>query len=107
MRFFLGKDPFTGISRWMDHNPDTDITTEYASQDFTHEIEASREMANDPEHWKRGVKAEMAHYAHIPAILLEKWALMGVNINDSAALIEMVNKPEYSYLKTTTAKHRA
>ena len=43
----------------------------------------------------------MAHYAHIPNIILEKWANMGVNIANPDALVEMVNKPEWGYLKTT------
>lgn len=106
MRFLLGTDPYTGISRWMDYDPVTDTTTEFAESDVTHEVDASKYLQNDPDYWKKGVKDEFAQYAHIPAILLEKWANMGVDINDTAALIEMVNKPEYSYLKTTTAHHR-
>jgi len=105
MRYFLGTDPFTGISRWMDYDPLTDVTTEYAEQDFSHELEASKTLQNDPEYWKKGVKDEMAHYCHIPAIILEKWALMGVDINDTESLVKMVNKPEYANLKTTTARH--
>lgn len=105
MRYFLGKDPISGISRWMDYDPLTDTTTEHAEQYIGHEVEASKQLQNDPEYWKKGVKDEMAHYCHIPAIILEKWALMGVDINDTESLVKMVNKPEYSYLKTTTARH--
>jgi hypothetical protein len=32
---------------------------------------------------------------------------MGVNIGDPKALIEMVNKPEWKYLKTTDKVHVA
>lgn len=105
MRYFLGTDPFTGISRWMDYDPVTDETTEYAESDVTHEVDASKYLQNDPEYWKQGVKDEFAHYAHIPTILLEKWANEGVDINDAKALLKKVNHPDYAYLKTTTKRH--
>lgn len=100
---FLDKDPFTGIERWMQYDPETDTLTESASADVEANLEHSRRLQNDPEHWKKGVKNEMAHYAHIPNILLEVWANQGVDINDNQALFDMVNKPEYAYLRTTTA----
>lgn len=105
MKFLL--DSGNGITRWMEYDYATDTTTEYAEQDFTPEIEATKSLQNDPEYWKDGVKNEFAHYGHIPVILLEKWSNEGVDINDMQALFQMINKPEYSYLKTTTKNHRA
>jgi hypothetical protein len=35
--------------------------------DVSPEVDASREIAKDNEHWKKGVKNSWAHYAHIPA----------------------------------------
>jgi hypothetical protein len=101
---FLSKDPLTGITRWMQYDPMTDTLTEKAEADTTQNLEHSNSLRNDEDYWKKGVKNEMAHYAHIPNILLEKWANEGVDINDNQALFDMVNKPEYAYLKTTT-KH--
>lgn len=89
----------------MDYDPTTRETVEFAQADVSHEVEASRQMQNNDEFWKYGVKNEMALYAHIPAILLEKWMREGVDTNDTQALLKMVNKPEYSYLKTTTKVH--
>lgn len=102
---FLSKDPNTGIERWMEYDYETDTLKEYAFADVTAEVEASKYFAKDDDYWKQGVKDEMAHYAHIPAIILEKWANEGVDINDRQALFQMVNKPEYAYLKTTTKYH--
>lgn len=107
MRRLISQDPLTGISRWVEYDADTDTLTEYSEQDVTRELEASKYLQNDPDYWKNGVKDEMAHYAHIPNILLEKWMREGVDITDNAALFAMVNKPEYAYLKVTTAYHRA
>lgn len=102
---FLSKDPVTGIERWMSYDYETDTVTEFATADVSHEVEASKHFAKDDDYWKQGVKDEMVHYAHIPAILLEQWANQGVDINDRQALFSMVNKPEYAYLKTTTKYH--
>ena len=99
---FLGKDQFTGISRFGHHDTLTGQWTEKAEADTTADIDFSRNLANDDDYWKKGVKDEMAHYAHIPNILLEKWHNEGVDINDNQALFKMVNKPEYAYLRTTT-----
>lgn len=103
MRWFLGSS--NGINRWMEYDYETDTTREFAEADVSHEVEASKALQNDDEYWKKGVKNEMAHYAHIPAILLEKWANEGVDINDSQALLKKVNHPDYAYLRTTTKRH--
>jgi hypothetical protein len=105
VKYFLGKDPISGISRYMEYDSLTDTTTEYAEQDIAHEVEASKQLQNNDEFWKQGVKDEFAMYAHIPAILLEKWAMEGVDINDAKALIKKVNNPDYAYLRTTTKRH--
>jgi len=105
MRYFLGYDPLTGIKRWMDYDPLTDTTTEFAEADVTTALDVTNDLRNDDDYWKTGVKNSYAHYASIPAILLEKWTREGVNINDSQALLDMVNKPEYAYLKVTRKTH--
>ena len=85
----------------MDFDPATGIVTEYAEGDAQAGVDHATALRNDDDHWKNGVKNDMAHYAHIPNIVLEKWANMGVNIANPDALVEMVNKPEWGYLKTT------
>ena len=102
---FLSRE--AGITRWCQYDPVTDTLYEWAEADVEPQIEASRQLQNDTDYWKQGVKREMAHYAHIPNILLEKWANEGVDIRDSSALFAMVNKPEYAYLKTTAKVHIA
>jgi hypothetical protein len=100
---FLDKDPFTGIERWMTYDPETRELTETANADVEPNLEFSKSLARDDDYWKQGVKKEMAHYAHIPNILIEKWANEGVDVNDNRELFRMVNKPEYAYLRTTAA----
>ena len=91
--------------RWVEYDPLTKELHEGATADTSANLEFSRGLQNDEDYWKQGVKNEMAHYAHIPNILLEQWMRMGVDVNDTDALIAMVNKPEYSYLRTTTKRH--
>ena len=105
MRYFLGKDPVSGITRWMDYDPLTDTTTEYAEQDVNTALDVTNDLRNDEQYWKDGVKKGMAHYASIPALLLEDWARKGVNINEPEELVKMVNRPEYAYLRVTTKIH--
>lgn len=97
----ISKDGFTGITRRGEYDSLTREWRESAEADVEPNLEFSRGLQNDDDYWKDGVKKDMAHYAHIPNILLEKWALEGVDINDNQALFEMVNKPEYAYLRTT------
>lgn len=101
MRRFLEYDDFSGIMRWVDFDPATGMMTEYSYGDAQGAIDHATRLRNDPEHWKKGVKNNIAHYAYIPDIVLLKWHTMGVNLGNPDALVEMVNKPEWSYLKTT------
>ena len=100
-RRFLEYDQMTGITRSMDFDPATGKITEYAEGDAQAGLDHATSLRNNDDYWKNGVKNDMAHYAHIPNIILEKWANMGVNIANPDALVEMVNKPEWGYLKTT------
>lgn len=105
MKRFLSSDPFTGIMRWVEYDSLTDELHESAVADAEPNIEYAKALRNDEDYWKQGVKKDMAHYAHIPNILLEQWIRLGVDVNDPDALIAMVNKPEYAYLRTTTKRH--
>lgn len=103
----LEYDPYTGIKTYFssDGKDLMDWTFRYEFDDQAHHIDFSKALQNDPDYWKQGVKNDKAHYAHIPDAILLKWHTEGVNINDPQALFEMVNKREYSYLKTTNKVH--
>ena len=103
----LEHDKWSGITTYFDYDPLTDTTTLKHVGDVTNQIEASKTLQNDAEYTKKQLKQDQLHYAHIPDAILLQWHGMGVNIKDSQALFEMVNKPEWSYLKTTTLHHKA
>lgn len=67
-------------------------------EDVSHEVDASRELQKDDDHWKDGVRTSWLHAAHIPDAILLQWHIAGVNINDPKELLRMVQRPEYRYL---------
>jgi hypothetical protein len=71
----------------------------YEFDDVSANVDYSRGLQKEPDHWKEGVKKDMVHYAHIPPSILLKWHFEGVNINNPRALINRVNQREWSYLK--------
>lgn len=75
--------------------------------DVSPEVDASRELAKDQDHWKNGVKNSWLHYAHIPDALLLKWHTEGIDINNPSELTRMVNRAEYAYLRCTPKIHVA
>lgn len=106
---FLDYDPFTGLAQYIHYDAATDETHIETVQDATrlnNEVDASKSLQNDDDYTKAGLKNEMLHYAHIPAGVLMNWFALGIDINDRKTLIKMVNKPEYSYLKTTRLLHK-
>jgi hypothetical protein len=62
------------------------------------QLEASRALQKDDDHWKKGVKKDFVHAAHIPDSILLKWHAMGVDINRPKELLKMVQKREWRYL---------
>ena len=106
MRKLVDYDPFTKTFTYHHFDHDNKETVIETVQDTRPHVELSKALQNT-DSWAYGVKNSMAQYAHIPDSVLVTWKSMGVDINDSKELFRMVNKPEYSYLKTTTKFHKA
>jgi hypothetical protein len=102
----LDYDPFTGVRTYFSSDDKgKDWTFTYKYDPVTYELDASKSIQNNDDHWKDGVKESWLHYAHIPDQVLHQWAIAGVNINDPKELLKMVNKPEYRYLKLVDKVH--
>lgn len=102
----IDRDPFSGVATWWRWDALTNQAEWKRVQDVEPSLEFSKALAKDETYSKDGISDSMWHYAHIPNMVLEKWATMGVDINEPSELRKMVNKPEWSYLKTTTGQHR-
>lgn len=98
-------DPVTGIRTFMSVGPKGEWQFRHEFESVKVELEASKALAKDEDHWKSGVKGGLVHYAHIPDSVLFKWHCEGVDLKDKKALFEMVNKPEWSYLKCVDKFH--
>lgn len=100
-------DPITGTRTYFSSEGKNldDWTFRYEFTSVAPELEASKALQNDDDHWKDGVKEGMIHYAHIPDSLLLKWHTEGVNIQNNAELFAKVNAREYSYLKCVDKIH--
>lgn len=117
MKKIKNDHPFAN-ERLLDYDPINGVKTFHSSagkageiwairqefEDVSPEVDASRVLGNDPEHWKGGVKKSWLHYAHIPDSLLLNWHVQGININNPRELTRMVNRPEYAYLRCTGSK---
>lgn len=112
MKVIKNANPYSG-ERLLDYNPYSGVKTFFSSEgkrgerwairqefvgDLSPEVDASRELQKDDDHWKNGVKNGWLHAAHIPDAILLKWHVMGVNINEPKELLRMVQRPEWRYL---------
>jgi hypothetical protein len=111
MKIIKNDHPYQ-YERLLDYDPWSGVRTYFSSdgkegenwairQEFESvypELEASKALQKDDDHWRRGVKKSWVHAAHIPDSILLKWHIDGVDINDPKELARMVSKPEWSYL---------
>jgi len=105
----LDVDPISGTKTFFSSHGKNleDWTYRYEFASVAPELEGSRGLQKDRDHWKKGVKQGIVHYAHIPDSLLLKWHIEGVNINNKTELFAKVNSREYSYLKCVDKIHVA
>ena len=108
---FVDYDPLSGNTTYVDYNAVTDTTTvitEFA--DLEPLLDRNKALANEDEYTKRGIKEDFWHYSTIPASIEMKWLVeLGVNIhnrNHNKKVWQLINSPEYRYLKTTAKYHQ-
>lgn len=94
---------------WHDYDPVTDETTIGYTADSTPILELNKAMAKDRDFSKQGMKREFWMYASIPAAVQVDWLLnRGVDIHNrdhAKKVFQLLNDPEYQYLKTTEGHH--
>lgn len=107
---FVDYNPMTGLTTYFDYDHSTDKTIVGYEQDVSLIIDTNKRLQNDEDYSRQGIKNEWWHYASYPAIIIQKWLTeYGVNVfdkNHDRRVVELTNRPEYRYLKTTTKMHR-
>ena len=105
----LSVDPLTGLMTWHSYDPLTDETIISYTADSSPILEGNKMMANDADYTKQGIKQEFWHYATIPVEVQMDWLInKGVDIynpDHSKKISELLNDPDYRYLKTTHKHH--
>lgn len=107
----LSYDPLTGVEEIFHYDPITDTTYLETKQDVEPILDVNKDLQNDDDYWKKGVKNDMAHYASIPIVVQMKWlSEYGMNNwpmkpGNEKLLFRLLNSPEWRYLKTTNKIH--
>lgn len=103
-------DPMSKLTTYTEYDPVSDTTKVGCEQDVSSLLEINKNLQNNEDYSKQGIKEGWWHYASYPAIIIEKWLNeYGVNVFDrdhQKKVLELTNRPEYRYLKTTTKMHR-
>ena len=106
----LSTDPVTGLMTWHDYDPLTDEMTIGYSADSTPILERNKVLQNDTDFSKKGIKQEFWKYAEIPVEVQLDWLInKGIDVynkDHTKKAFELVNDPEYKYLKTTSGYHK-
>lgn len=106
----LDVDPVTGLMTWHDYDPATDTTTISYSADSKPVLEQNKAKANDRDFSRQGIKQEFWMYASIPIEVQLDWLInKGVDVNNkdhAKKMFELLNDPDYKYLKTTAGYHK-
>jgi hypothetical protein len=105
----LSRDPLTGLLTYHQYDDATDETLISYDAPSAPIIERNKTLQNDPDHWKRGVKNDFAHYAEIPVMVQMDW-LVNKKVDclkkeDGKKMFSLLNDRDYSYLKVTTKVH--
>ena len=109
MKRLLDYDPLTGVSCWFEYQHAEDRMVLTHTQDVSSILDANKAQANDDDKTKRGWKNDWWKYASVPAIVEIEWMQKyGVKIDNPAhskKVFQLLNHPDYRYLKTTAKVH--
>lgn len=110
MRRLISNDPLTGIDTFHEYDSQTDETRIIHIGDSEPYLEENKRLANDNEYTKKGIKNGWLKYASIPPAfqvhLLIHHGLDVYNKEHGAAIGNLMNDPQYRFLKTTSKHHK-
>ena len=109
----LDYDPDTGVSEYFHYDAHTDTTVVETVQDVEPILNRNKDLTNDEDYTKVGMKKEMWHYASIPLVVQMRWLNeygmenWPMHPHNKDLLFRLLNSPEWRYLKTTGKIHVA
>ena len=109
MKQLLDYDPIRGMSCFMEVDHATNKLMLTHEQDVGKIIDANKNDANDIDKTRRGWKQDWWKYASIPAIVEVQWLQkFGVSLDNPGhkkKIFQLLNHPDYKYLKSTSKVH--
>ena len=103
----LDYDPLSGVAVTFDYGADDQLVITH-SQDVSQFLDRSQVLANDDEYSKLGIKKDLWHYAHVPALVIMEMKIKhGVDFYNPAhkqKVFELLNT-DYKRCKTTNLTH--
>lgn len=106
MRLFTEHDPLTGLTK--EYRYQDGKLIEHSSQDVEALLNRNARLRNDPQYAREGIRNEMQHVAHIPAVVVLKWinehGFDATTAHPREILRFIERNPEYAYLKTTAGR---
>lgn len=97
-----------GLKTFHYYDTATDLSWTSTEQDHNPIIDANKEMANDGDYSKQGIKKDWWHAARIPNALIMKWLIEDkINVFDPnhwPKVQKRLHDPDYRFLKTTAGK---
>ena len=103
----LDYDPLTGIKKvfhWDESNGKFHIET---LQDIEPILEMNKNLFNNNDYRKQGLKEDMVHYATIPESIQVQWLQEGINIYNKdhwPRVKAKLNHPDFRKLRTSSGK---
>jgi hypothetical protein len=105
----IDRNPVTGEEVWYDFNHATEEAVITHTQDVEWLLDRNKRAANDTDKTSRGIKNDWWKYATIPNVVLIDWKQrLGVdfdNPNHQKKVFQLLNSPDYQYLKATAKHH--
>jgi len=101
------QDRETGVTTYFDYDPIADQAILTYEQDVSGFLDRMKQLRDDPDYGKKGLKEEWLHYASIPTVVemeLIKKGLYLHNKDHMKAILKEINT-NYPYLKSWAKNH--
>ena len=106
MKRLLDYDPLTKTQTWHLYDHQTKKTEIKTVQDVEAVLERNKQLANNDEYKKQGIKQDWYHMATIPNTILMEWKkthnidLINPTDDDLKRAEKLLRDPEYKHLRT-------